>query len=129
MHTARMSKIIGACLLLASIGGGSVYAQDMANQSQVTISNSMNTIEPRGGRDPRGGFYGRQTVWSGDYHDALDRQQGNMYRAERGGRDPRTGDFYGRDTVWPGDYRDALDRGEFPAAGISVMPRRTFNGY
>ena len=118
--------VLGGCGVL---GVAPASAQDMANQTQVTISNSLNTIEPRGGRDPRGGFYGRQTVWPGDYHDALDRQQGNLYNGTRGGRDPSTHDFYGRDTVWPGDYHDALDRGEFPGAGISVMPRRAFNGY
>ena len=123
--------MLSAGLLLASVGGGAAYAQDMANQSEVVIStspNPLNAIEPRGGRDPRGGFYGRQTVWPGDYHDALDRQQGNMYSAERGGRDPNGG-FYGRDTVWPGDYHDALDRGEFPAGGPRIMPTRTFNRY
>lgn len=125
----RMARtLLCACGLVAGLATGTPsFAQDMATQPQVVISNQLNSIEPRGGRDPRGGFYGRQTVWPGDYHDALDRQHG-VYSSDRGGRDP-SGGFYGRPTVWPGDYKDALDRGEFPAAGIAVMPRRTFNGY
>ncbi len=40
---------------------------------QNAYQNQWQNMPVRGGRDPRGGFYGRQTVWPGDYKDALDR--------------------------------------------------------
>jgi hypothetical protein len=53
----------------------SVDPADQAYNRQLAQQRRFNEIEPRGGRDPRGGFYGRPTVWPGDYRDALDRGQ------------------------------------------------------
>lgn len=46
---------------------------DQVRMQNAAREYNFRNMEQRGGRDPRGGFYGRQTVWPGDYKDALDR--------------------------------------------------------
>ncbi len=53
--------------------GMAVDRVDGYQMRQSRLQYQYQNMEPRGGRDPRGGFYGRQTVWPGDYKDALDR--------------------------------------------------------
>lgn len=51
----------------------SVDPYDQVRMQNQARNSAYNNLPQRGGRDPRGGFYGRATVWPGDYHDALDR--------------------------------------------------------
>lgn len=51
----------------------SVDPMDQARLYNQARENNFRNLPQRGGRDPRGGFYGRPTVWPGDYKDALDR--------------------------------------------------------
>lgn len=46
---------------------------DQVRMQNVVRDQNFRNLPQRGGRDPRGGFYGRPTVWPGDYKDALDR--------------------------------------------------------
>lgn len=87
--------LLCACGLVAGLATGTPsFAQDMATQPQVVISPTSSTASNHVAAVIRGQLSGRQTVWPGDYHDALDRQQG-VYSSDRGGRDP-SGGFYGR---------------------------------
>lgn len=88
-----MKKAALTALALMILPAGTAMAQDMSYSyygaqvpraiptdpadsyvlRQNAYQHQWRNMEPRGGRDPRGGFYGRPTVWPGDYKDALDR--------------------------------------------------------
>lgn len=88
-NTLKMTLMLAAGFI--ALGGVSAQAQDSSYYTmQVPRTMATDPIDqaiiqrqayerqltlagPRGGRDPRAGFYGRASVWPGDYHDALDR--------------------------------------------------------
>lgn len=84
MSAGFIATLIMAPHAMAQDAGYSYYGAQVPRQmatdpaDQVRMQNqarnyAFQNMEQRGGRDPRGGFYGRATVWPGDYRDALDR--------------------------------------------------------